>query len=98
MRDRLTDEDFEFTEVDEIPRIEHKIYKKRSTPTRRCIERFLKSGAKIVKIECDDENMIKTMKKRLSMYVCNNRLQNEIGVSSRKTDIYLYRKEEDGAS
>lgn len=98
MRKILTDDNFEFIEVDEIPEIEHKIYKKRSTPTRRCIERFLKSGAKIVKIECDDENMTKTMKKRLSMYVRNNELQNEIGVSSRKTDIYLYRKEEDVSS
>ena len=56
MNRRSTDEDFEFTEVDEIPRIERKIRKKRSTPTTRCVE------------------------------------------SLRKTDIYLYGKEEDGAS
>lgn len=98
MNRRLTDEDFEFTEVDEIPRVEHKIHKKRSTPTTRCVERFLESGIKTVKIELADKKMTEAMRKRLVMYMRNHGLRDKVGVSSRKTDIYLYRKEEDATS
>lgn len=98
MNRRLTDDDFEFTEVDEIPRIERKIRKKRSTPTTRCVERFLESGARTVRIELADRKMTEAMRKRLVMYMRNHGLRDKVGVSLRKTDIYLYRKEEDGAS
>lgn len=98
MNIRITDEELEFTVVDEIPKVEHKRHRKRSTPTSRCVEKFLESGAEIVKIGCPDRNKTEAMRKRLYMYLSNNGLQDMIGICSRGTDIYLYRKEEDVSS
>lgn len=98
MNIRITDKELEFTVVDEIPKVEHRQHRKRSTPTSRCVDKFLESGARIVRIGCADTIKVEAMRKRLIMYLSNNGLKDEVGICSRGSDIYMYRKEEDVSS
>jgi len=98
MNVRITDEELEFTVVDEIPKVKYGSRRKRSSPTSRCVEKFLESGAEIVRIGCPDRIKTEAMRKRLIMYLNNNGLKDEVGICSRGTDIYMYRKEEDVSS